>query len=341
LRTFWTKQETDELLNEYRKRPGNETQRQFIRRWIQKHPGRTENSISGYISRNINGGIVEESPFEVFDNPLVMTGDALILNDLHCPYHHAEFINNCLSVAKSWGITQCIIGGDMADMKAISNWGDDFTDEETGEFSEAQSQKLHEFAMTLKGKAQENLMNILEQGGVYKKEHTSIDIEIEITGKVFKAIANQFERVHVCMGNHDNWLLRRLGQAIDAQTYQKILGVENEAWKFSSYYYTELQSGGQKWLIEHPNLAGKYSAWQLGANELCNIIMAHNHHVNWAFDRSGTYWAIESGCCADPARIEYNSKRHKGGHKPTMGAVIVKDGYPYMLNQKTNWDFVK
>lgn len=347
MRSSWTAQESKELELAYNSRSLKQTKREFIRGWRKSHPGRTENAIDSHILREQGngrflGGAVEESRFTVYDTPLEMVGDALILNDLHCPFHHAEFINQCLMIAKAWGIKKCIIGGDLMDMKAVSNWGDDYKDGQSGRLAEAEAQRLHDFAMELKGAKRDEFIEILEGMGAYSKTDSTFDEELVTTGRVFNQIAVQFEKVDVFMGNHDNWMLRALGQAVEPDTYRRMMGIgDNPAWRFSSYYYSVLISGGEKWQIEHPNLSGKYASWQLAANELCNIIMAHNHHVNMSFDRSGTFWAIESGCCADPSRIEYASKRHRGGHKSTLGAVIVRNGYPYMLTQKTDWEFIK
>lgn len=50
------------------------------------------------------------------------TGDALVLPDPHVPYHDGRFISRCVSLARAWGIQQCVIDGDLFDFAALSKW---------------------------------------------------------------------------------------------------------------------------------------------------------------------------------------------------------------------------
>ena len=57
--------------------------------------------------------------------PLQMTGDALLLFDVHAPYHDATWINRCIELALRWKISQVGIGGDLIDLSAFSPYGRD------------------------------------------------------------------------------------------------------------------------------------------------------------------------------------------------------------------------
>ena len=62
------------------------------------------------------------SPTPRYNSPLVVEGDAVVLADVHAPYHDARWIDRVLSLALRWGVTQCIIAGDLADFTSFSTF---------------------------------------------------------------------------------------------------------------------------------------------------------------------------------------------------------------------------
>ena len=63
----------------------------------------------------------------------------------------------------------------------------------------------------------------------------------------------------------------------------------------------------------------------------CHVIAGHGH--TWGMTRSdcGRYWAIDSGICADPKRMEFGSIEHNTRPVQMRGAVIVRGGIPILL----------
>ena len=61
-----------------------------------------------------------ESSMPRYDKPPKMSPDCLVMSDSHVPYHDARFINNCISLAESWGITNLCLAGDTMDVSALS-----------------------------------------------------------------------------------------------------------------------------------------------------------------------------------------------------------------------------
>jgi len=45
---------------------------------------------------------IRESSLPIFNQPLALEGDALVLPDVEFPFHHAEFINKCIDLAAQW-----------------------------------------------------------------------------------------------------------------------------------------------------------------------------------------------------------------------------------------------
>lgn len=55
-----------------------------------------------------------------YNRPLIIREDCLVIFDTQVPYHDAEFLNNLLNLAHTWGIKQGVSGGDLLNMTAFS-----------------------------------------------------------------------------------------------------------------------------------------------------------------------------------------------------------------------------
>jgi len=59
-----------------------------------------------------------------WNEPAVVRAErALVLFDIHAPFHDADWINWCVSTALRFGCEACVIGGDLVDFAAFSKWG--------------------------------------------------------------------------------------------------------------------------------------------------------------------------------------------------------------------------
>ena len=54
---------------------------------------------------------VKESQHPNWTDAPHIEGDALILSDLHIPYHNAAHVNRCIMAAKKAGVTKLILAG--------------------------------------------------------------------------------------------------------------------------------------------------------------------------------------------------------------------------------------
>ena len=66
---------------------------------------------------------IPRSEMPRFNEPMVVTGNVLNLNDIHCPFQDTPWIDRVVNLAIRWGITKAVIGGDLADMNAFSSYG--------------------------------------------------------------------------------------------------------------------------------------------------------------------------------------------------------------------------
>jgi len=69
--------------------------------------------------------------------------------------------------------------------------------------------------------------------------------------------------------------------------------------------------------------------------------MGHSHKMFFDFDTSGKYYSIQMGHCVDETRLSYVGQRDAKRDSHKLGAVIVRDGYPYLLHEQTPWERMK
>ena len=335
LKPQWSEEEVDLLVKSYSHHESDD----FKWEIISKEVGRSANACRGKFKES---GIrlsarLRKSPYPKYDEPLVMEGDALIIPDPEFPFHHAEFINRILDLAQAWGITQCIIGGDMLHFDSLSSWNPSWTNPNGhGGLDEKQEAAFVEFAKGLGKRQQEAAFGLLETIGERPEDgDPNVSEELRVARKAVKALAECFSNVDVVLGNHEGRLLNQLKSPLFPTEITRL--VDMQSWRIAPFYFQYLISGGEKYHVEHPKNYGKFSASKLCSKYLVNVLMGHSHHLSYTFDPSGKFYAIEMGCCADERRLPYASQRHNTTPSHALGAVIVRDGAPWLLHEKTDW----
>ena len=333
----WNDEEKQELLNLYYSRPFNGTITDVANSYVSLHPTRTMNGVRIELGVLLQTEGVMPSRHPNWNEAPTITGNALIIGDLHIPYHSAEFIERCLALSKKWSINECILGGDALDAKAFSHFPDDFSRENRKIMSEAKETELLEFANTLPPKYAEKLRD-----KVTNSEHPEGDISEEFTEAraVLKSFTKSFNKILWVMGNHEAWVVKQLQKTISAKDLSTLVVGDSPKWEVSPQYWCNLISGGKEYQIEHPKISGKGSSKKLSAKYHKNIIMLHNHQLSMQADISGEYLSIETGCGADVAKIRYANQRHDGADEHITGAVIVRDGHVWLLNKFTDWKYL-
>lgn len=283
---------------------------------------------------------VRESPFPKYDRPLVMEGDAVVLPDIEFPFHNAEFLNKVLELACRWNIRQCIVAGDVMHFNSLSSWGDNWIAIQDDGISDSVERTLMDFAMTLPESKQQEMMDLVVELNVIPDDgEPNLSAELKTTRREILNLSNVFDEIHFVLGNHDARFLRALQSPIFPDELLRLVEAPSEKWKVAPYYYSRLVSGGETFQIEHPTTAAKYAAEKLASIHQCHILMAHSHRWSKQRDPSGRYWAIQMGCIVDEHRLPYSSQRHSTSEAHMSGAVIVKDGYPFLLGEETPFDF--
>lgn len=338
---FWTEREFDELRRDYAIRDQSISLMKWSAAWG-KSRGLSSAAVRGKIEEirvDKSVGIIRKSPYPRYDNPLVMEGDALVLPDIELPFHDADFINRVLDIAQAWNIRQAILAGDVLHFDSLSGWEPNWTSPSSGGMNAETETQLLEFAKRLGSKKQGELMELIGNVGT-QEEQAGISNELGIARRELRRLAERFDKVDCILGNHEGRFLRALQTAIDPQELLRLLET-GDNWRIAPYYYEYLDTVCGRYMIEHPKGYAESTAQSLAAKFNCHVIMGHSHQLDFSWDISGKYYAIQAGCCVDEARLPYASQRHTTRRQHKSGAVIVRNGYPWLLHQDTDWEAMR
>lgn len=278
---------------------------------------------------------LSESPYPIYDQPIEDEGNALILPDPEIPFHDAEFINRCIDLALKWGITHLIVPGDLVHFASMSGWAPAWQSDETGDISEHAEQVLLGIANAMPPKYRRMVVDTLVD--LNPTAGDSISEELAETRKQLGYLSSAFKTATLDMGNHEGRLLATMDNPLSVDDLKKLLSIGS--WKASCYYYSFLTSNGERFKLTHPKPYSDRAPAQLAAIDHCHIMMGHSHKIIQMWDPSGKYYAWHIGCCVDEKRLAYVGQRDRSvqpsPHK--LGAVIIFDGVPYMLHDRSPW----
>jgi hypothetical protein len=166
------------------------------------------------------------------------------------------------------------------------------------------------------------------------------DMELNAVKQVLDSLVNSFDDVAYIQGNHELRFSRYVGYMLDAtQLIEK--WVANPKVRITRLHWCNVISGGVLWRIEHPRNtsvnAGVVPA-KLCAKYHANVVGAHGHVWGITKDVSGDYFAVDSGICADPKRIEFGYVEHATRPEQMQGACLLVGGVPILLcPQNVGW----
>lgn len=290
--------------------------------------------------RDVGRQVLKPSPYPIYDRPLEMEGDAVVIPDPEFPYHHAEFINRVLDLADTWKIRLCNIAGDAMHFNAISKFEPAWKAQPKNTMSEEKEAELLEIANGVRGKLRERLIEAITRDPA-EQDGDDIGNEVQIAKKALTRLGEQFDQVDYVIGNHDGRFLSALNSPTFADKLLDFIGLEQPKFRIAPYYYSFIRSGGELFRIEHPKSASQATASRLASKYLCHVLMGHSHLLSSQFDQSGTFWAVHMGHTVDERRLPYASQRSNTSPAHVLGAVIIRDGFPHLLTERTPWERYK
>jgi len=283
---------------------------------------------------------IPESPYPRYDDPPTLEGDALVIPDSEIPFHHAEFMNRVFDIADAWGIKQCIWAGDALHFDSLSGWEPNWAKEPNGGLSESDEARLLTFAKKLPDKYQQELIeHIVDIGG--NEADGGFSGEMHYARKTFAAIDDLFAVNLWVMGNHEGRLLRAINSPVQPSELLNLMKLDEGRWKIAPFYYAILRTNKGDYRITHPKGSSNGMARKMASQYLQHILMAHSHKTFFDWDISGRYYAIQMGACVDESRLPYASQRDAIRDSHKEGAVIVREGHPYLLHDGIDWERTK
>jgi hypothetical protein len=289
-----------------------------------------------YLSTGQPTARVPESPYPRYDDPPEIEGDALIIPDAEIPFHHAEFLNRVLDLADKWGIKKAIWAGDAVHFDSLSGWEPNWTVKGNSGLTETDEKRLLDIAMSLPKNHQQKMIEAITDIGGFVEER-GFSGEMLYARKTLAAVNECFDDITWLLGNHESRLMRTINSPLEPNELLNLMNLENGRWQIAPYYYCWLNSDGIRYRICHPKSAGKGAAEQLASKFLTNILMGHSHLLRHDWDKSGQFYAIQMGHCVDEKLLAYASQRDTVRDSHKLGAVIIREGYPYLLHEHINW----
>ena len=333
MRTNWSKQQDAELLR--LKNSGKS--------WaeIGEILGRTYASVNmRYTHINVPYAVLPSSSQPKYDSPLVTTGNALVLPDTEFPYHDADFINKVLELSACWKITNCVLAGDAVHFDSLSSFDPSWIDEKDKSGLDTDKRnELMDFAETLPEDKKLALLDLVES--IDEPPAENISEEIKISRSMLRRIGDTFQDVVFVIGNHEGRLLRTMNSPLFSKFLIQFIGVDNPVFRIAPYYYSLIETIKGTFRVVHPKGAAKSTSTQLASKFQQHILMAHSHRWAHQYDISGQFHAIQMGCCVDESRLAYVGQRDNTSDKHKLGAVIVRDGFPYLLGEETPFEKYK
>lgn len=163
--------------------------------------------------------------------------------------------------------------------------------------------------------------------------------EKEMARKFLEYLVNNFKRVYILCGNHDNRILRKLEFN---ETYSEIFKTIYQAKNLFITDYPFLELSGN-WLVVHPKSYSQISgqvAKKLAVKYQKNVISTHGHFTSLGFDISGNYYAIDIGGLVDLNKIEYLHHNITTHPRWVKSFVIIKNNHPFLFTEKDNYNLI-
>lgn len=295
-------------------------------------------SVEGKLWRMKQDGLMEftkvpQSPYPILTEYPKLEGDWIIFPDIEAPFQNAEFINHVLDLADSWGIRRAILAGDFLHFEALSRWGAKWE----GTVGNHKQEELAAFVAQLPRAHKANGEKLLVSIGIIG-EGTIIH-EIGHAKEIARELG-KMDRIIYIMGNHDDRLIRKLEQSLSVTNLGDLLRV-NEIWEMSPYYFCTIETSHGLFRVSHPRGASQGEPSKLASQFLCHVMVAHSHRWSMTKDQSGKFWAIHMGHAVDESRLAYVMQRDVKRDAHALGSVILRDGYPYLLGENTDWEKMK
>ena len=166
-----------------------------------------------------------------------------------------------------------------------------------------------------------------------KNRNTSAaEAEFEAAETMLEKLLCAFDKIEICLGNHDARLIHQLGKSDSTGDlpHQRVARmflpeISKGRIRVGNYFWMTLND---KWRLTHPKNYSRNSGITgkaLATKFQQNISVAHEHHLGWCKDVSNRYQVINQGCMIDPKKADYIYERDSTSPEWNPGFVCVRD----------------
>jgi len=157
--------------------------------------------------------------------------------------------------------------------------------------------------------------------------------ELRAARQFFECLQD-FERVVVILGNHEMRLIRQLNYKLGAEELTPLFA-SHPGLVVTDYHWCTLRSGGQNWRISHPrnaHMTPTSVARRLVAKNInTHVAVGHDHVCGKIKTEDARHWAISTGVCLHPKKLDYISLVDNTRWQIAQGALIIRSGWPELL----------
>ena len=135
------------------------------------------------------------------------------------------------------------------------------------------------------------------------------------------------------MGNHEMRLIRMLNYKLGAEELTPMFA-SHPGLVVTDYHWCTVRSGGQNWRISHPKNAHMKPAsvaTKIVAKCNCHVAVGHDHVCGKIRTEDAHHWAISTGVCLMPKKLDYTTLTDNTRWKVAQGALIIRSGWPELL----------
>lgn len=219
-----------------------------------------------------------------------LSGDYLVISDLHTPYHDADLLAQAVEDAQRIGIDRFLVVGDFLDIHQFSKFA-----ERLGHQPRLQDD------LEIAGRVLAWLLDCLPGGGCLLMGNHDARIERMVRGHM-----------------EPGWTYRRLYQADE-----RIEIARHEQAEVTSGGRVIRCLHGANYSSANP----LGTAQRLAAKFESGVIMGHQHHACEGFSLSGRHQCVCMGGMHDPSRLAYLHVSPRTNPAQTRSYVLLKDGY--------------
>lgn len=167
-----------------------------------------------------------------------------------------------------------------------------------------------------------DLGTISQYAGEYYKNRCDVETEIKSAAQVLGILCEEFERVHVLIGNHETRAIRKFGGEISIQSFYKMIGqFPNLIVSGYSFCYVN-----DSVVVGHPRQYSRIRgavAQRISQLWQKSVALAHEHHSALSVSADNRHQAVAVGCIADIERIEHSRREINDMPRMANGFAVV------------------